>query len=191
MSVKCGNCKLHHENAFEVRRCYSNKRASVASSSQLSFAQMLYREREPFGEWRDLDQIDAEKKINTLSRQEISYFISRMKEASFRSKAAVEEGIYHGADGEIYKVQRSLHNNGKTVYCKRWEWEDEDKQKGEFVYLKGGLRALGNAIKMSTAEMQKWGKLYGYCCMCGRRLTDEKSIRLGIGPVCLRKEQAA
>jgi hypothetical protein len=191
MSIKCGNCKQHHDSAFEVKRCYSIAEDPAASPSQLSFAHMLFREREPFGEWADLPQVEAEKKINTLRRQDASYFISRMKGAEFRKRLKVDEGIYYGADGEVYKVQRSLHNNGKTVYCKKWEWSDEDKHEGGFVYLKGGLRALGNATKMSTAEMQQWGKLYGYCCVCGRRLTDEKSISAGIGPVCLRKESAA
>lgn len=30
----------------------------------------------------------------------------------------------------------------------------------------------------------KWGKDTGYCCICGILLTDETSVRNGIGPIC-------
>lgn len=35
--------------------------------------------------------------------------------------------------------------------------------------------------------MKAYGNLVGRCGACGRKLEDEKSIALGIGPVCLRK----
>lgn len=33
----------------------------------------------------------------------------------------------------------------------------------------------------------RYGKLSGVCCSCGRDLTNDKSIDLGIGPVCREK----
>lgn len=37
------------------------------------------------------------------------------------------------------------------------------------------------------AAMKAYGNLVGHCGACGRKLEDEKSIELGIGPVCLAK----
>jgi hypothetical protein len=34
------------------------------------------------------------------------------------------------------------------------------------------------------AAAQKYGKLSGRCCSCGRDLTDPVSIENGIGPIC-------
>ena len=40
-----------------------------------------------------------------------------------------------------------------------------------------------------TYEMAKeFGALYGVCCCCGRLLTNELSVHLGIGPVCGNRE---
>lgn len=33
----------------------------------------------------------------------------------------------------------------------------------------------------------KYGKLSGRCCSCGRDLTNDGSIEMGIGPICARK----
>ena len=33
----------------------------------------------------------------------------------------------------------------------------------------------------------KYGKLSGRCCSCGRELTNDGSIELGIGPICAEK----
>lgn len=37
------------------------------------------------------------------------------------------------------------------------------------------------------AAMKAYGNLVGACGACGRKLEDEKSIEMGIGPVCLKK----
>jgi hypothetical protein len=37
------------------------------------------------------------------------------------------------------------------------------------------------------AAAQKYGKLSGRCCSCGRDLTDPASIEMGIGPICATK----
>lgn len=37
------------------------------------------------------------------------------------------------------------------------------------------------------ATAQKYGKLSGSCCSCGRDLTDPESIAAGIGPICAGK----
>jgi hypothetical protein len=40
---------------------------------------------------------------------------------------------------------------------------------------------------MTVEEAKAFGLLYGRCIVCGRTLTDEKSIADGIGPICAAK----
>ena len=40
---------------------------------------------------------------------------------------------------------------------------------------------------MTLEEAKEFGKLYGICCRCAAILTDENSIREGIGPICAQK----
>jgi hypothetical protein len=43
------------------------------------------------------------------------------------------------------------------------------------------LKKLGEEPEKTAAE---YGQLTGYCCFCGRSLSDEKSTAVGYGPVC-------
>lgn len=56
---------------------------------------------------------------------------------------------------------------------------------GDWEYVPGGLTIVARKGEPMTLEVaQQYGKLYGVCAICGRTLTDEKSIADGIGPVC-------
>ena len=35
--------------------------------------------------------------------------------------------------------------------------------------------------------MQRYGKATGTCCVCGRELTNEESVSMGIGPICAQR----
>ena len=53
---------------------------------------------------------------------------------------------------------------------------------------KSALIVLINEIESDPlAAAQKYGKLSGRCCSCGRDLTDPESIERGIGPICAEK----
>ena len=93
--------------------------------------------------------------------------------------AEVTEGIYRTAAGKVFKVQKAVHGSGK-LYAK--ELID-----GSFVYAPGAIRKLRVEDKMTLAEAQEYGRLYGVCIVCGRTLTDESSIEAGIGPTCVKK----
>jgi len=47
--------------------------------------------------------------------------------------------------------------------------------------------ALEAILTTPAAALARYGQLTGTCGACGRRLEDEKSIDLGIGPVCRKK----
>ena len=100
----------------------------------------------------------------------------------------VTEGMYQAPDGAIFKVQVAKLGSGH-LYAKRLVVDEEDRTVS-FEYLKGGLRLIKAEWRMTVEQAAAFGKLYGICCVCGKDLTDEKSIAAGIGPVCILKLEA-
>ena len=100
--------------------------------------------------------------------------------------AELEPGMYKTADGTIYKIQLAVHGS-KKPYAKRLVPPAEFGANAEFVYAPGAMRGILPEHKMTLEEAKEFGALYGTCCVCGRTLTDERSIAAGIGPVCARR----
>lgn len=59
--------------------------------------------------------------------------------------------------------------------------------KGSWVYAPGMVFKLVDARPLSVEEAAKLGKLHGCCFVCGKTLSDPKSVQAGIGPVCSKK----
>lgn len=95
-------------------------------------------------------------------------------------KPVTEDGMYRMADGTIAKVQYAVNGSG-NLYAKRLVISEDH---GSFEYAPGLIRQLSADDRMTVEEAAEFGRLYGWCCVCGRTLTDEKSIAAGIGPVC-------
>lgn len=55
--------------------------------------------------------------------------------------------------------------------------ECRDEQEQQIVSL----------INDPVAAAEAYGKLTGHCCICNRELTNEESVKRGIGPVCATK----
>jgi hypothetical protein len=114
-----------------------------------------------------------------------------------------EDGMYLTADSEIFKVQwNRASGSGHRLYAKQMvgygaagrvvqftkaNAEAQDGLEIVFEYAPGAMRQLTAAEKMTIEDAKAFGALYGTCCVCGRTLTDEKSIAAGIGPVCAGK----
>jgi hypothetical protein len=94
----------------------------------------------------------------------------------------LEPGMYKTADGTIYKVQKAV-TTGHT-YAKKLVPPAEFGGKAEFVYAPGAMRGLLPEQRMTLDEAKEWGCSFGTCCVCGRTLTNDKSVADGIGPVC-------
>ena len=97
--------------------------------------------------------------------------------------AELEDGMYRLPNGDILKVQHAVHGSGRQ-YAKRLVPPAEFGGKAEFEYAPGAMRTLTADHRMTLEDAKAFGALYGTCCVCGRTLTDEKSISAGIGPVC-------
>lgn len=89
----------------------------------------------------------------------------------------IQDGMYI-IDGDVYKVVTS-QTSGKP-YANKLEGSS-------FEYAPGAIRKLRPEHLMTLEDAKKYGKLYGVCCVCGRTLTNSKSIESGIGPICAEK----
>ena len=163
---------------------------------------------------RDLERIETAR-INTelYADDEYQLFLSRKETPDARpqngeapgleaqrptrstSPSAVTDGWYMVGD-QPWKVQ---WNRERTrLYAKRLVLRGpraELRESGldvaavpDWEYVPGGLRIIASeGVPMTTEVAQGYGKLYGVCAVCGRILTDEKSIADGLGPVCAAK----
>lgn len=91
----------------------------------------------------------------------------------------ITEGFYVNNIG-IFKVQQALKSD--NLYAKKF-----DPKTKKWEYFPGAVTKLRPETKMSMEQAADFGHLYGQCIVCSRRLTDEKSISKGIGPVCAGK----
>ncbi len=113
------------------------------------------------------------------------------------------DGIYRTPDGVIYKVLEARQGSGR-LYAKRLiltTCEDGPAcphptvtdehgvhRHGHFTYQAGAVHTLTADMRLPRDEAVAFGKLYGVCVRCGADLTDEKSIRRGLGPWCAGQE---
>lgn len=202
--IQCGNCKTKHATVAEVRECYEIGEArEPATPPQISYAQMLFRTRQPRkAEQRD-DAEMVEGAINKMSKTEISEFISAYKQQPMRPKEAlkmqsaeeIEDGIYYNPETkEFIKVYWNL---GKSrLLAKRLvlpvqipseNGYGEAKPTWEYIGV-ANSRILSGFRRMNQEEAAEFGQMYGVCIICGRDLNDELSVARGVGRICWEKQ---
>lgn len=132
-----------------------------------------------------LAQLQAElakrgfKVVQTVAQAKAQAAPSKVEEKAPVAKQKVSEGFWTLGE-RIFKVQKNL--SGTSIYAK------ELIPPSSFEYAPGGVKLLQEGgTKLTQEQAAAYGKLYGVCCCCGRRLTDETSIALGIGPICAKK----
>ena len=101
-------------------------------------------------------------------------------EASTGVVEPVTEGMYRTPEDVIYKVVKAVHGSGR-LYAQRLVIEGTS---GRFEYAGGAIRSLRAEWKMTLEQAKEFGSLYGFCVRCGATLTDDVSIKAGIGPIC-------
>jgi len=125
-------------------------------------------------------QLRAAEKCINLEKQ-----WQAQKEGNERGEYAdIDEGIYRMPDGSVFKVQKNRKKD--KVYAKRLIL-NYDGNKARFRYERGAVLQLKPEYKMSLEEAKEWGILYGTCCVCGATLSDEQSVKDGIGPQCAKR----
>ncbi len=106
------------------------------------------------------------------------------------------DGFYRrlSADGaRIFKVV--WNQTGANLYAKELVTElipatDDEPMHyvATWTYAPGALRQLTAAMRLTEEQAAEFGQLYGVCCICSARLSNEESIERGIGPVCADKQ---
>lgn len=178
MSVKCGHCKERHETVAEVRACSQAEAGAFRPSTAADRVDYVNRQN---GHVPD----HSYRSTSTAERTE-----ETRQAAQVPTKTRATEGMYRKA-GSIYKVQAAVHGSGKTYAKRLVETLVRDpktgKNKWRFEYAPGFVMELRPEHRLTIEQAKEFGALYGTCCVCGRTLTDEKSIAAGIGPVCAGK----
>jgi hypothetical protein len=127
---------------------------------------------------------------------------------AYKTLQELEDGMYKGPkpNEHIYKVYHTVHGANQQV-AKRLIVKEEpyllaDQLDDDYVGIsrikmatatfkyegKAPLKFLKPSMRLTIQDAMAFGKLYGTCCVCGRTLTNELSIHLGIGPICGNRE---
>jgi hypothetical protein len=166
--IKCGSCGGRHGNVLEVRNCHGTQVADSARKAESGWAYLN----------------------GTQERRTTVAVLERPR------TAITEAGMYRilvddpdaegGQTGRIFKVQLAVHGSGR-FYAKELLPGSDDDGDWKFVYTPGAINLLFAEDRMTIEDAAKFGQIYGVCCRCGLTLTDEKSIKAGIGPICAKK----
>lgn len=127
----------------------------------------------------DLDDMNAQQAsdlIDALTQARKERRVIQQAEADVTGLAV---GVYmrNGTPIRVYPSQRD-----ETMLLAKQLSDD-----GTWQYMGAAYRFVRADMKMTIEEAKQYGADFGICACCGRELTDDKSIMLGIGPVCFRK----
>lgn len=94
----------------------------------------------------------------------------------------VTEGIYSNAIG-FFKVERGQSG---YLYAKKLVKGANGKPKWSYEDGKGAIFKLQPQTKITLDQAKQFGIATGVCIICGRTLTDQNSVKAGIGPICAK-----
>lgn len=180
-------------------------RAKTALANKLTFVRKLLAEREGV---EAAEEVRAE--MNQVRERGIPFTFEAVDEAITRlllipkpgkgngggngrqaTPAITEDGFYADDSGTVWKVQES--DNGR-LYAKKLHphvcddtCNEKCRKQGTWEYLPGAVYQLKPEHQLDLERGKQFGKLYGFCCVCGATLRAETSIEAGIGPVCAGK----
>lgn len=128
---------------------------------------------------------DISKGIDALftAKRVIERTARENKTKEFTDAKPVAEKLIDGVyvlDGKYIKLK---HNQAGT----RQYGVVFNPQSEGWDYTPGIVAKLTPAHRLTEDQAKAFGDLYGSCCHCHRLLTDEESIRRGIGPICAEK----
>jgi hypothetical protein len=99
----------------------------------------------------------------------------------------LEDGMYKVGD-TFYKVKHS-QNNKQWAHKLYLTKHGDGTATGSFRYAgKPATFGIAPEHALSYEDAKEFGALYNMCVCCGRLLTNELSVVLGIGPVCGKRQ---
>lgn len=151
----------------------------AATEKQVAFATRLAGQVQATSE----ERAAILARIPELTRAEASELIDTLLAMPKPAKAEMPEGIYLLA-GTVYKVQRAK-GSGRVYALALTD--------GEFTYDRGAIFTLATAgaTPITLDQAIAYGLRTGRCCCCGHALTQQDSLRAGVGPVCAQRHFGA
>ena len=161
----------------------------------VNFAAILVRE---FNKWQNLTdkQVAAAKSIltpkasvgETISVEAIEKMFETARNNGLKRPRFVVDKV------EISAAPATGRNPG-ALYVKYDRGYSGKIVKGEFYPVRNLSEELAKDLvekvkfiaSSPIAAAKKYGHDTGNCSCCGRKLTDDKSVELGIGPVCAKR----
>ena len=121
----------------------------------------------------------------TLTSQQASDYINRLLASPRKSATAsprpnlseLRVGMYRTPDGEIYRIHESRETG--RLYAKHLNLVEM-----KFEYASGAIYRLTPAHRMTLEQAREFGVETGICCVCGKFLTQARSVANGMGRVC-------
>jgi hypothetical protein len=198
MSIACGHCKGRHDSVTEVRHCSLIDPANTKPVSSWSLrssgespahAAAVHASRTGYVSPQEANERLVASYGDVVNRQN-GHVPNHAADAPARTKTRAAEGMYRKA-GTIYKVQKAVHGSRQNYAKRLVETLVIDKKTGKpkwkFEYAPGFVYELRPEHALTVEQAKEFGCLYGSCAICGRTLTNEISIEMGIGPVCREK----
>ena len=118
----------------------------------------------------------------SLSAQECSSAIERGLKFPFSVRSSPAEKGYYLVAGSVFAVV--VGKESGKLYAKKLLIVGK---KGSWVYAPGAVYTLKPEQKLTLEQAVAMGHTLGVCMICGRTLTDQKSVAAGIGPTCAKK----
>lgn len=136
---------------------------------------------------KGIDKMSA----NKVKREESAPVIELTKLHELFGKAT-ESGLKKPAltidDVRISKAPDTGVNAGSLYVKKQGQYQGKLTAEGKFFAVRSADESIAGLLNDIAADpegkLKELGRVTGTCCACGRELTDEESIRKGIGPIC-------
>jgi hypothetical protein len=103
-----------------------------------------------------------------------------------------EAGVYEANDRVYMVVKSGAGRFYAKVLTERLSYVTRLTEAGEevhatFEYESGAIREISAADRVTPERAKELGHLTTFCCVCGTKLEDAKSVAAGIGPTCAKK----
>jgi hypothetical protein len=106
-------------------------------------------------------------------------------------------GVYQH-DSSLWMVKRAVHGSGRMyaqlinphctncgVHAREHKQQDMCADLSiKFEMVRGAIKHLRASERLTAEQAAHFGALYGFCTNCGRTLTDNDSIKRGMGSTC-------
>lgn len=171
-------------NSFAESLVEQLNRKGELSDRQVEVLQGMMAKTEASRAARAAERAAAVESIGEVARI-VDLFSTAFSSGLKRPKLRFSEGL------EINRAPDHGKNAGYLYVKVGGEYAGKISPDGRWMPVRSAPQGLGDQLRAIAKDPAGQGKLYGQqtgsCCCCGRELTNQESIELGIGPICMEK----